>query len=274
MKIEFAKVGFLGPNGTFSHQAALKIKAKQYFSFSTINEVFEKVKNKDIDFGVVPAENSIGGRVTETLDCLINYPIKVNTSFDVAIHHCLLAKTSNIKDIKTIESHPQALYQCNDWIKKNLPKVKIISASSTIIPIIKTANQDKGIGFIGSKTASQIYNLHILAKNIEKNYNNLTRFYLISTKINNNIYNIFKPQKTLIFLEVYDGIGVLRDILNIFVENKLNLTSLHSIPNYKQPWKYFFLIEVDAPLLAEKIKYVLSEVDKFCSAIKILGATN
>ena len=266
------KVGFLGPRGTFSHQAAMKIENSTLFPLLTIKEIFEKVNLGEIDFGVVPAENSIGGKVFETIDCLVNYPLKVSGSFSIDIHHCLLTRTLDQNKIKVVITHPQALHQCKDWLDKNLPKVERKADSSTIAPIVNTI--DKSIAFIGPEVAAKIYDLHILAKNIEKTQNNLTKFYLISQNQSREFQEKLESKKSLILLEVYDKVGILRDILDVFAVNNLNLTSLHSIPNSSRPFSYFFLIEIDAALISKRVVRALEEIKEFCSTIKILGETS
>ena len=267
------KIGFLGPSGTFSHQAAMQIFSRnsKFIPLPTIKEIFEQVHNQEIDLGVVPAENTIGGIVSETINCLINYPLKVSGSLNVSIHHCLLARTKNKRDIKVVKSHPQALCQCKNWLEKNLPKIKIETASSTTSPILKTTS--KSIGFVCSKTAAKVYNLNILAKNIEGNKDNFTKFYLISPDINKEFQRQLKSKKTLILFAIYDRTGVLRDILNVFAEKNLNLTCLHSVPSLLQPWDYFFFLEVDVSYPCLKIKKALKELEKYCSIIRVLGVS-
>jgi len=107
------KIGFLGPKGTFSHQAAISIFSKKtkLVPLGTIKEIFEKVNSQDIDLGVVPAENTIGGIVSETINCLAEYPLKTSGSFNIAVHHCLLARMKDKKKIKIVKTHTQALSQ-------------------------------------------------------------------------------------------------------------------------------------------------------------------
>ena len=275
-KIDFKKklkIGFLGPKGTFSHQAAIKILSEKntFVSLPTIKQVFEKINDRELDLGVVPVENTIGGIVSETINSLINYPLKVNGSFDINIHHFLLSPLKNKRDIKIIKSHAQALDQCKSWLEKNLSKAKLETAPSTISPILERT--DKNIGFICSEIAAKIYNLNILARNIEENKDNFTKFYLISSNIDKKLQKQLKAEKTLILLAVYNRIGILRDILNVFAKENLNLTALHSIPSRVKPWDYLFFIEIQAPFCCLKIKKALRAIQKYCPIIKPLGAS-
>jgi chorismate mutase/prephenate dehydratase len=267
------KIGFLGPKGTFSHRAALEIFSEEYkfFLFSTIGEIFEAVNSKKINFGVVPAENTLGGIVSETINKLIKYPLKVTGSFNITIHHCLLARIKDKNRLKIIKSHEQALSQCRDWLEDNLPKVKLESTSSTTAPILE--NKSKDIGFIASSIAAQEYNLNILAKNIEANNDNITKFYIISKGINGKIKKKLNSKRTLILFAVKDRVGILRDILDIFAKNNLNLTSLHSIPSRLRPWDYFFFTEVQIPIASQKLKKVQKNLKKYCTMIRVIGAS-
>ncbi len=267
------KIGFLGPKGTFSHQGALKIFSKkaELCALPTIREVFEAVNERDVDLGFVPAENTMGGIVSETINSLIEYPLKVSGSFDLRIHHCLLGRVRNKNQLKIIRSHQQALSQCRNWLQQNLPKVRLESSSSTTAPILETKN--KSVGFIASEIAGRVYGLNILAKNIEDSKNNFTKFYLISPDINKEFQKKLKAKRTLILFAVYDRVGILRDILDVFAKNKLNLTSLHSVPSHLRPWDYFFFLEVDILYPCSKIKRVIKQIERYCPIIRVLGVS-
>ncbi len=271
--IKESSVGFLGPKGTFSHQATLNFSKKsKLIAFSSIKEIFEAVNNEDVDLGLVPAENSIGGIVSDTINKLIEYSLKTTGSFDFPIHHFLLGKTKNIKKLKVIKSHPQALSQCKDWIEKNLPRVKLESSSSTTSPIIANKSK-KSIGFIGSSRAAKEYDLNILAERIESTQHNLTKFYVISKNINKKVCKKLKAQKSLVLLAVYDRVGILRDILDVFASEELNLTSLHSVPSRLKPWDYFFFLEVQTPLSSSALSKTLEKIKDYCSTIRVIGAS-
>lgn len=274
--VDFTKqsmVGFLGPKGTFSHQATLKIftQKPQCVEAKTITEIFEKVNSHEIDIGIVPIKNTIGGIVAETINCLINYPVKVSGSFNMEIHQCLLSRIKNKKNIQFIKSHPQALSQCNNWLAKNLPQTKTEATASTTVPILNST--DKTTGFIASEIAAKIYGLNILAKNIETNTDNLTKFYLITPEINKILQKKLQANKTLILLAVHDKVGVLQDILDIFAKNNINLTALHSVPSLLRQWDYFFFLEIETPYPSLKTKKVLKELEKYCSMVRVLGVS-
>lgn len=269
------KIGFLGPKGTFSHQAARRIfaekgiKEKEFLVYPTIRGIFEAADNGDIDLGIVPAENTLGGIVSETINYLIEYPLVVTAAFNLEIHQCLLARTNNKEELKVIKSHSQALSQCREWLQKNLPKIKLEATSSTTAPIIET--KEKEVGFIASEIAAKVHNLNILTKDIEDNRNNLTKFYLLSKTINKELQKKLKSEKTLLLLSAYDRVGVLRDILDVFANESLNLSSLHSVPSRVKPWEYFFFLQIDAPYPSPVIEGALKNIKEYCSAIRVIG---
>ncbi|MFP4022523.1 MAG: prephenate dehydrogenase/arogenate dehydrogenase family protein [Candidatus Paceibacterota bacterium] len=267
------KVGFLGPRGTFSDEAAGKIFSSESepVPVSTIKDVFEKVNSHEIDLGVVPIENSSTGIVSETIHNLINYPLKVTGSFDLRVHQCLLSRGKSQKEIDVIITHEQALSQCQVWLEKNLPNIKKQGASSTITPIMERG--EKKVGFIAPQKASEIYDLNILAENIEDNKDNYTKFYVISNDIHKDLRKKLNAEKTVMLFAVYDRVGILRDILDVFTKNKINLTSLHSIPAQLRVWDYVFFVEVESSYFSPKTKKVIKELEEYCSVIRVIGVS-
>ncbi|MDI6602893.1 MAG: prephenate dehydrogenase/arogenate dehydrogenase family protein [Patescibacteria group bacterium] len=267
------KIGFLGPKGTFSHQAALILfPSSKLLPFAGIKEIFERVNQREIDIGLVPAENTISGIVPETINFLIEYPLKVSGSYNLPIHHCLLSWGKSKSDLKIIKTHYQAFSQSRNWLEKNLPRVHFENSQSTTAPILeKLETKDKTLGFIANEIAAKEYNLNILAKNIEDSKENITKFYLISQEINKKIAEKLKSRKTLILFAVYDRVGILRDILNVFAENNINLSSLHSIPSRLRPWDYFFFVEGEISLNSSRLKKVLQGIKRFCPIVRIIG---
>jgi len=272
-KIDFRnfKVGFLGPEGTFSHEAAIKnfSSKSKFFPFKNLREVFEAVNNGRVDLGIVPFENSITGLIGETINLLIEYPLFVSGSFVFPVCQALLARTKNKKEIKEICTISQAYFQCQSWIRKNFPGVKISFANSTTEAILK--RKEKEVAFIGSPFCAKIYNLFILEKNIQDRKQNFTKFFLVSRKINKEIVQKLKAKKTLLLLAVYDRVGILRDILDVFAHRKINLTSLHSIPSSLKPWDYFFFLEAEIDPALPLLREILKELERFCSFLRFLG---
>lgn len=265
------KTVYLGPPGTYSHEVALKLFAKSSFekiSMDSIFSIFNSVTNGDVSYGVIPAENSIEGTVRGTLDYLVDFPVSIVGSFDLAIHHQLLSSEKKLEDIRIVASHPQALAQCKAFLEKNLPLAKLLSAESTTSQLGK---KQKETAYISSEGASKRYNIPILKRDIEDNSSNTTKFYVIAKKAVK--INGVQNNRTLLFLTVYNRVGILRDILDVFAKHNLNLTKLESRPSQQKLWDYHFFVEVDKENEDPDLLQSLKELQTFCPVIRILGST-
>ncbi len=267
------KIAYLGPEGTFSHQAVNNIFSKKSNSFpsATITKVFDEVMNEKVDFGVVPMENSKEGMIQETLDGLIKYPLRIVGSYKLPIHLCLLARTKNREDIKVIKSHAQPIAQSRNWLNKNFPNAELEVEQSSVKAIL--SSHDPSVAFVGSFEAAKRYNLEVLAENIEDKKNNVTEFYVVAKKDSPKLSKMLKAKKTLILLAVYERPGVLRDALNHFADKKISLTKLHSRISEAEGWDYYFFVEVEGQPQDEKIKQALKEIKQHCSIVRVLGVT-
>ncbi|MFH1233349.1 MAG: prephenate dehydrogenase/arogenate dehydrogenase family protein [Patescibacteria group bacterium] len=266
-------VACLGPEGTFSHTASKNIfsKEKNFLMTSTINQVFKAIQGDFVKFGVVPIENSTAGVVQETLDSILNYPLRVIGSYKMEIHHNLLGRTKSLNNIKIIRSHIQPLGQCREWISQNLPKATIEPQDSSTKAILST--NDPRVAFIGSKEAAKEYGLKILTENIEDNKNNITEFYILAKNTDSRLGKSLGSSRTLMIVAVYDRPGVLNDILKIFANHKLNLTKLHSRASVVEGWDYYFFLEIDCLPNTRDFKMAFQEVKKYCSLIRIFGVS-
>ncbi len=265
------QVAYLGPEGTYSHQATKRVFGKKSYhehKANTLFEVFQKVLHGDADFGIVPAENSIEGTVRSTMDYLVEFSLYVCGSFEIPIRHQLLSAEKKLSDIKTVVSHPQALAQCKNWLQEKLPMAKIVSTESTTTQL---KNPKKGYGYIASAEAGGKYGLSILAKNIEDHTSNTTRFYVISK--NPMHLKGIQNSKTILFVTVYNKVGILRDILNVFADHNLNLTKLESRPSREKLWDYHFFIEVEKDQHDPALIKALHELETYCPVIRVLGQT-
>ncbi len=265
------KIAYLGPEGTYSHQAVVKVfgkSSKQQISCNTIFTVFNSVLQRDTEFGIVPAENSLEGTVKGTLDYLVDFSLVVVGSFAIPIHHQLASREKSLKEVTTVVSHPQALAQCEKWLRTNLPDAKVTPSTSTTAEVQKP---QKKHAYICSETAASLYHLPIIARNIEDDPYNMTRFYVLAKK-QTEIKGL-NNKKTLIFLTVYNRVGILRDILNIFASHGINLTKLESRPSQEKIWDYHFFVEADETYNSKRLLEALKELETYCPVIRILGRT-
>jgi chorismate mutase/prephenate dehydratase len=263
------KVACLGPLATFTHLAA----QRHFGSFAriipveSIKDVFEAVVEGRADYGVVPIENSNEGVVSYTLDMFMDVDLKVSAEIMLEITHNLLSKNGDIKMVKKIYSHPQAIAQCRRWIERNLPDVKIVDTSSTARAAELAAKDPDGAA-IASDLAAKMYDLKFIKRGIEDNKNNYTRFLVVSHEFPPPTGN----DKTSIMLSIKDKPGALFEVLTPFYKEKINLTKIESRPSKRKAWEYIFFIDLEGHIEEKKVMKALKEIEKYCIFLKVLGS--
>ncbi len=263
------KVACLGPAGSFSHLAAI-----DYFGSSTkqvlktsFDAVFSDVERGIVDYGLAPIENTIEGTVGQTLDLLIDSPVKIFAETYYEIHLNLLSKASKPEKIKTLFTHYMPLGQCRGWISRNLPKARIIETSSSAEAAIK-AKKSATAGAIGAYEAARIYGLDILAEKIEERAGNQTRFLIISTKESPEA----GADKTSILFSINDESGALHKILRPFAVKKLNLSKIQSRPGPERKWKYVFFVDFDGRQQSAEAVWGFKQIKPQTLFFKSLGS--
>jgi len=233
------RVAYLGPEFTFSHLAAIEGfgQSAELVPVGTIAAVFEEVERGQVQFGVVPMENSTDGRVSDTLECFSRSNVRICAGLPLRIHHCLLSRGEREKT-RIVYSKLQPLSQCRNWLAKHLPNAQTCEVSSTA-EAVQIAAQDPGLAAIASGQAATNYDLPILVKNIEDNPQNITRFAVISTSTSARTGN----DKTAIMFEVAHQPGALADAMMIFKRNRLNMTWIESFPIPGNLGTYLFFVE-------------------------------
>jgi len=262
------RVCYLGPEGSFTHQAAnIKFGSQvEYRSVDSIEDVFAEVEHGRCDYGVVPVESSLEGMVTRTLDMFIESNNKINSEILLPISHCLLSNY-DINSINIIYSHPQAIAQCRGWIKRNLPLAEIKETSSTS-EAARIAAKEKNSSAIASSIAAKIYNLNIIDENIQDRKETFTRFLVISKNSAGRSGN----DKTSIMFSIQDRVGALYEILKPFAMHGINLTKIESRPSKRGLWDYYFFVDFEGHKNDKNVKEALNEIKKKCVFLKILGS--
>lgn len=269
------KVGFLGPEGTFTEEALLSVipkKGRKFIPFSTEADVIQAVDKGLIDKGIVPIENSIEGPVNVTLDMLaFEANVYIEKEISQPVRQNLIARKGvRQKDIKIVYSHPQATAQCRNFISKNLPRAQFIATNSTGEAVKKAAeNTTEPVAAIGSKLASEIYGLNILATDIEDYRENVTRFVLLGKGISKRTGH----DKTSIVCTIHeDRPGALLQILQEFAYRYINLTKIASRPTKKELGRYVFFIDMEGhindTIIEETIKCLRCKI----KSVKFLGS--
>jgi chorismate mutase/prephenate dehydratase len=263
------KVAFLGPQGTFTHAAAMK-----QFGFSaqlvpqkSIPAVFDEVLRGRAHYGVVPVENSTEGAVSHTLDMFMESEQQINAEILLEISHYLLSRTGRFEDIKKVVSHPQPLAQCRKWLEENLPDVPLVDVGSTALAA-QTAAEDESAGAIASEMAASLYGLQIVKERIEDNPNNFTRFLVIGKKMPERSGR----DKTSVMFSVKDEPGILYRMLEPFSKRGINLSKIESRPMKKKAWEYIFFLDMEGHIEDETVRAAVEELKGYCQFLKVLGS--
>ncbi len=263
------RVVFFGAEAAFTHLAAREKfgSAAIFMPSASIAEVFQEVNQERASFGVVPIENSTEGVIAHTLDLLVELNLKICSEIYLDIHQNLLSVTGRATDIQKIISHPQALAQCRRWLAAHFPRVTLEEAASTAHAAMMAAN-DKKLGAVSNTLAQEVYNLKLVAANIEDEPNNITRFVVVGTR---------EPppsgdDKTSIVFSVKDQPGILHRMLQPFAKSEINLTKIESRPKKNKPWEYLFFIDCKGHKEESRLKKAIQNVEKDCEFLKILGS--
>lgn len=263
------KVAFLGPEGTFSEMAVIKRFGYdvEKIYVKTIPDIFKEISRGKADIGVIPIENSYNGVVAQTLDEFVDSHLKIIGELFLRIRHSLLSKEDEIGRIRKLYSHPQAIGQCRGWIEANLGGIEIIETTSTS-EATRIASTERGSASIGNEILSKKYGMNILATNIEDDPMNMTRFWVVGEG------NIGKTgdDKTTILCYIKDKPGALFDLIKPFKEMEVNMTKIESRPSRIKLWDYLFFIDFEGHIEDDKIKKLLSEVERNASLVKVLGS--
>jgi len=263
------RIAFLGPEATFTHQVAVKHFGRQseYVPVSSIADVFDEVEKERADYGVVPIENSTEGVVNHTLDMFVESDLVICSEREEPIQHHLISATGDIKKIKVIYSHPQALAQCRRWLEAHLPQVTLHDAASTA-DAAAHASLDGQSAAIASIFAAQLYRLKAVASRIEDSAHNATRFLVIGKTFPGPSGH----DKTSILFSLKDRVGALHDVLVPFKTHGLNLTKIESRPTKRKAWEYIFYVDIIGHLSNENLKLALEELKEYCVLFKVLGS--
>ncbi|NYT52131.1 MAG: prephenate dehydratase [Candidatus Vesicomyosocius endoextente] len=268
-------IAYLGPEGTFTQEAALKHFGHSVSTLDcvSIDEIFHQVEKGNAHYGVVPIENSSNGMIGATVDMLYSQNLKICGEVEIAIQHQLMSANQS-QGIKVIYAHSQALNQCQRWLNNNYPNTELKSVASNALAacIVK---DEVGAAAIASEVALDLYGLERIAKNIEDKSGNVTRFLIlgkenISTSFE-NISTSFEGKTSLLVVIKHES-GTLCDLLEPFKQQGINMIQLekHPIPGVK--WEYLFLIDIEGHKDNKKVKLALAEVASRVLKVDVLGS--
>ena len=262
-------IAFLGPEGTFTQEAALKHFGNSVLSepMETIDDVFSMVSSKNCDYGVVPIENSTEGIVGNTLDRLLETKIRVCGEIKIKITHCFLTKGDSETSVEKIYAHQQALAQCRNWLNSHYPGVPRLATSSNA-EAAKLASESVNSAAVASKVAGEIYGLKKAVEGIEDELNNETRFVVLGLES----IPSSGSDKTSIIVSTKNEPGALFSILEPFHLHNISLSSIETRPARDGKWSYVFFIDFEGHIDELKVQAVIEEVKNRSLAITVLGS--
>ena len=264
------KIGYLGPEGTFSQQAVLKHfgRSAHGLPLGSIEEVFQEVAAGNADFGVVPVENSGQGTIQVTLDMFLTSPLKICGEVELKVHQYLLSRSGRIEDIERIYAHPQAFAQTSGWLRANLPQVEKVPVSSNAEGARRARGADDAAAIAG-ESAAHVYGLKkVIMSPIQDDRDNTTRFLVIGR----SLFPASGHDRTSVLVFIHDKPGALFDVLSPFARHGVSMNRIESRPSHQAKWEYAFFIDLAGHVDDEAMKQALSELEQHVAKIKVLGS--
>ncbi len=263
-------VAYLGPEGTWTHQAAIKKfgHSIKYLPQPNFAEVFDQVERRKAHYGVVPIENSTEGAISHTLDLFVDSNLQICAQILLRIENNLLAAIPR-EDIKTLYSHPQVFGQCKNWILHHFPHADLIEVSSTTKAAqLARDNASNGAAALGGKLAAELNDLDILEESIQDRATNTTRFLVIGEKTCPATGN----DRTSILFSIHDRPGSLVKALQAFDKLNVNMSKIESRPSKQRDWEYIFYVDLAGHCTDPTVSDALKELEKHCSLVKMFGS--
>jgi chorismate mutase / prephenate dehydratase len=264
------KIAYLGPEGTWTHQAAIKKfgHSVAYTSQPNFAEVFDQVTRRQADYGVVPIENSTEGAVSHTLDLFVDSPLQICAQILLRIENGLMASIPR-EQIKTLYSHPQVFGQCRNWILRNFPEADLVEVSSTTRAAqLARDNAAQGAAALGGALAAEMNGLEMLESSIQDRATNTTRFLVIGEKT----CPPTGKDRTSILFAIHDRPGSLVRALQAFDQFQINMSKIESRPSKRKDWEYVFYVDLSGHCDDPELKKAIEELEKHCSMVKLLGS--
>ena len=262
-------VAYLGPQGTFSQEAAIRHFGGSITTSpcATIDEVFKQVETAATGYGVVPVENSTEGAIGRTLDLLLTTPARVCGEIMLPVQQCLMSRAKQLKAIRTVYSHAQSLGQCQRWLARNLPGVAQVAVVSNAEAAL-LATRDPKSAALASRTAADLYKLNLLARNVQDEARNITRFLVLSRED----VGPSGRDKTSLILSAPNVPGSIQGLLTPLAKNGVSMTRLESRPARTGRWEYVFYVDIEGHAHDAPVSRALAAIERKASFVKHLGS--
>ncbi|MDQ3229481.1 MAG: prephenate dehydratase [Pseudomonadota bacterium] len=263
------KIGYLGPEGTFSQQAVHKHfgHSAKGLPLASIEEVFQEVAAGHADFGVVPVENSGQGTIQSTLDMFLTSPLMICGEVELRVHQYLLSRTGRIEDIERVYSHALSLAQCGAWLRQHLPRTERIATSSNAEAARRARNADDAAAIAG-ESAGHVYGLKAIAGPIEDRSDNTTRFLVLGREL----FPSSGHDRTSLLIFIRDKPGALYGVLEPLARRGISMNRIQSRPAHGALWQYAFFIDVNGHVDESPLRDALAEIEASAGDVRILGS--
>jgi chorismate mutase/prephenate dehydratase len=268
------RIAYFGPAGTFTESAAKKHfgSAPTFTPYLTIDDVFRAVESGQADYGVVPVENSTEGSVGRTLDLMLTSPLMICGEVNLRIHQNLMTRAASLEGVKKLYSHAQSLAQCHEWLNRNLPNLPRVPVASNA-EAARMAAQDPEACAIAGEAAARLYELNILAANIEDDPNNTTRFVALAGHDAGPSGN--GQDKTSFVCSAQNKPGAVHDLLTPLKQHGVSMSRFESRPARgfgNSRWEYVFFVDIDGHRQDAKLSAALDDLRGCVGFLKELGS--
>lgn len=262
-------VAYLGPQGTFSEEAATKQFGSQarLQPCASIDEVFRQVEAGAVLYGVVPIENSTEGSISRTHDLLFASPLRICGEVLLAVHQCLMSKSGKAAGVRKVLSHSQSLAQCHVWLNQHYAKAKRMPVVSNA-EAARMASRDATAAAIASRTAAAVYGLKIIAGNIEDEPQNTTRFVVIAA----HDAEPSGKDKTSLVMSTRNLPGAVHALLTPLARHGVSMTRLESRPARTGRWEYLFYMDIEGHQQDSNVAQALTELAEKAAFLKNFGS--
>jgi len=262
-------VAYLGPQGSFSEQAALEHlgQSAARLRCESFDEIFRAVQSGQAQVGVVPVENSTEGAVSRTLDLLLNATVTVMGERSLHIHHCLMTQSGTLDGATRVLAHPQALAQCQGWLGRHAPQLSREAASSNA-EAARLAAGDASVAAIAGSAAASAWGLRVVEAGIQDDSHNRTRFLIIGKEPVAPSGN----DKTSLILAVPNRAGAVYEMLAPLAEHGVSMTRFESRPARTGQWEYYFYVDVLGHAQDPAVAAALAQLKAQVAFFKLLGS--
>jgi len=266
------KIAYFGPAGTFTESAAKKHfgSAPTFTPYLTIDDVFRAVESGQVDYGVVPIENSTEGSVGRTLDQMLTSPLMICGEVNLRIHQNLMTRAASLDSVKKLYSHAQSLAQCHEWLSRNLPQLSRVPVASNA-EAARMAAQDPEACAIAGEAAARLYELNILAENIEDDPNNTTRFVVLA----GHDAGPSGRDKTSFVCSAQNKPGAVHDLLTPLKGHGVSMSRFESRPARgfgNSRWEYVFFVDIEGHRSETQVAAALDDLRGCVGFLKELGS--